>query len=106
MNCFRCGAELAWQNDEMLCDVSSFHEDDDEAVVSFYHCPKCGASYTLTPCRDGQHVDEDFDFVCERCHSKISFRENWPHYIVGLPMYWLRKALSWLLDGRKGILKF
>lgn len=50
MNCFRCGAELAWQNDEMLCDVSSFHEDDDEAVVSFYHCPKCGASYEIADC--------------------------------------------------------
>ncbi len=78
----------------------------DATGKTWYECSKCGASYTLTPCRDGQHVDEDFDFVCERCHSKISFRENWPHYIVGLPMYWIRKAISWLLDGRQGILKF
>lgn len=78
----------------------------DATGKTWYECSKCGASYTLTPCRDGQHVDQDFDFVCEKCHSKISFRENWPHYIIGLPMYWLRKAISWLLDGRKGILKF
>ncbi|MBQ6467255.1 MAG: hypothetical protein IJJ61_04860 [Clostridia bacterium] len=78
----------------------------DATGKTWYECSKCGASYTLTPCRDGQHVDEDFDFVCERCHSKISFRENWPHYIVGLPMYWIRKAISWLFDGRQGILKF
>lgn len=78
----------------------------DATGKTWYECKKCGDSYTLTPCRAGQHIDENFDFVCEKCHSKISFRENWPHYIVGLPLYWLRRAISWLFDGRKGNLEF
>ena len=50
MNCFRCGAEVIWQGDSMLSDVSPFHENDDEAIVSSYHCPNCGADYEVYDC--------------------------------------------------------
>lgn len=36
--CFCCGEGLIW-------DSSTDRMDDENAVVDFYHCPKCGYSY-------------------------------------------------------------
>lgn len=51
--CFVCGAALVWDNDNNASDVYETYEGDDEAVVTSYHCPRCGYMYeVLCPPRE------------------------------------------------------
>lgn len=45
--CYFCGGELIWDSDANAGDFLSEFDDDDDAVVQFYHCSKCGRSYEI-----------------------------------------------------------
>ena len=52
----------------------------------YQQCEVCGV---VT--RDSKnHVDLDFNLVCDNCHSEIKFLPNALHYLSAWPMYWLR----------------
>lgn len=46
MNCLFCGAPLVWE-DNTDCSNFGDYDDDDTAVISSLHCPKCGRSYEI-----------------------------------------------------------
>lgn len=48
--CFCCGEGLIW-------DSSTDRMDDENAVVDFYHCPKCGYSYEVYSPTEEEKVD-------------------------------------------------
>ena len=43
--CYFCGGELVWDNDENLEAIGG--EEDDEGVVTFWHCKCCGRDYEI-----------------------------------------------------------
>ena len=45
--CYFCGGELIWGSDANARDFLSEFDDDDDAVVYFYHCSKYGRSYEI-----------------------------------------------------------
>lgn len=45
--CPLCGGEMIWDSNANASDVCDFYEDDDEAVVSYYTCSKCGRNYEI-----------------------------------------------------------
>lgn len=51
--CFCCGGGLIW-------DSSTDRMDDENAVVDFYHCPKCGYSYEVYSPTEEQESYKDF----------------------------------------------
>ena len=42
-----CGNELILDDSQMCSDVNVDYEGDEEAMVHFSHCPKCGRSYEI-----------------------------------------------------------
>lgn len=51
--CFICGSKLIWDNSNNASDVYEAYDGDNEAVVSMYHCPRCGYMYeALCPPRE------------------------------------------------------
>lgn len=47
MKCLFCNGDLIWENDFQANEVSDMYEDDDDAVVGFYTCSKCGRKYEI-----------------------------------------------------------
>lgn len=45
--CHFCGNELILDDSKMCADVNVDYEGDEEAMVHFSHCPKCGRSYEI-----------------------------------------------------------
>ena len=45
--CMFCGSVLIQDDSQMCADVNVDYEDDEEAMVHFSHCPKCGRSYEI-----------------------------------------------------------
>ena len=45
--CYFCGNELILDDSQMCADVNIDYEGDEEAMVHFSHCPKCGRSYEI-----------------------------------------------------------
>ena len=45
--CHFCGNELILDDSQMCSDVNVDYEGDEEAMVHFSHCPKCGRSYEI-----------------------------------------------------------
>ena len=45
--CIFCGGELSWDSQGMCNEASSDYEGDNEAVVHFLHCRKCGREYEI-----------------------------------------------------------
>ena len=45
--CHFCGNELILDDSQMCADVNVDYEGDEEAMVHFSHCPKCGRSYEI-----------------------------------------------------------
>jgi acetone carboxylase gamma subunit len=47
-NCFRCGHECIWQNDEMKSNFEGGDcSEDQDQMVSWYLCPNCGAMHEV-----------------------------------------------------------
>ncbi len=47
--CWRCGKKLICQSNFMLSEWDGIDaEPDDDAIVTIYSCPFCGAEYTVT----------------------------------------------------------
>ena len=49
--CFYCGGVICWDSS---CDRS----EDDDSVVDFYHCMRCGASYEV--CLPNEEEKQDY----------------------------------------------
>ena len=47
VKCIFCGGDLCWDSDEKENDMFVEYGDDDEAILSYYHCMKCGRSYEI-----------------------------------------------------------
>ena len=45
--CHFCGNELILDDSQMCSDLNVDYEGDEEAMVHFSHCPKCGRSYEI-----------------------------------------------------------
>ena len=45
--CIFCGSVLIQDDSQMCADVNVDYEGDEEAMVYFSHCPKCGRSYEI-----------------------------------------------------------
>ena len=45
--CHFCGNELILDDSQMCADVNVDYEGDEEAMVHFSHCSKCGRSYEI-----------------------------------------------------------
>ena len=45
--CHLCGNELILDDSQMCSDLNVDYEGDEEAMVHFSHCPKCGRSYEI-----------------------------------------------------------
>ena len=55
--CHFCGNELILDDSQMCADVYDY-EGDEEAMVHFPHCPKCGRSYEIVdPPKDERDRD-------------------------------------------------
>ena len=51
--CIQCGTELIVDNIDMAQDIYDEYEGDDEAYLTYLHCPKCGTSVEcLTPLKE------------------------------------------------------
>lgn len=46
--CMRCGHELIIEGNFMLSDYDETLNEEDDAMVTYEHCPYCGARYELT----------------------------------------------------------
>ena len=47
LKCPFCDGDLHWSSDANASDTYSEYEGDDEAVLSFYKCAKCGRDYEI-----------------------------------------------------------
>lgn len=47
LKCPLCGGDLCWDSDAQANDIFIEYVDDDEAILSYYHCMKCGRSYEI-----------------------------------------------------------
>ena len=48
-DCMRCNHKIILESNFMLSEINGEElEDDDDAIVTFAHCPFCGARYMLT----------------------------------------------------------
>ena len=47
LKCLFCDGELAWDSDSNASDSFGEYEEDDTAVVTYYHCEKCGRDYEI-----------------------------------------------------------
>lgn len=45
--CFYCGETLIWDSSANGSDISDDYEENDPAVVNYYHCPHCGRDYEV-----------------------------------------------------------
>lgn len=46
--CFYCGEDVIWCSDEMLSDLYGCEiSEEEDTIVSFYTCSKCGANYEV-----------------------------------------------------------
>ena len=56
--CHFCGNELILDDSQMCSDLNVDYEGDEEAMVHFPHCPKCGRSYEIVdPPKDERDRD-------------------------------------------------
>lgn len=56
--CFYCGGDICWDSDEMASEVACGYEGDEEAIVQFCHCMKCGREYEIfDPCKEQRESD-------------------------------------------------
>lgn len=49
--CFYCGGVICW-------DSSGDRNEDDDSVMDFYHCTRCGASYEV--CQPNEEEKQDY----------------------------------------------
>ena len=54
--CMRCQHDLILENNFMLSDFDDVNEEDD-AMVTYAHCPYCGARYELTDTPESEKID-------------------------------------------------
>lgn len=47
LKCMICGHDLIWDSDANAGDSYADYEEDEDAVISFFHCSHCGRSYDV-----------------------------------------------------------
>ena len=58
LTCIFCGGDLSWDSEENASDISPHYDGDDEAIVHFIHCRKCGRYYEIyDPTKDEREGD-------------------------------------------------
>ena len=60
MNCFRCGHELILESDAPAYEAYGTYSKNDTAVVSYYHCPHCGALHEVVDCHEEEQKNYKF----------------------------------------------
>ena len=45
--CVLCGGHLAWDSSSDAKEILGEYDDDDEAVVNYFHCLHCGRDYEI-----------------------------------------------------------
>lgn len=56
---FQCGHELIWDNSECAQDVDPTITDEN-SVYNFYHCPHCGAFFSMLDCNEEEKGNYDY----------------------------------------------
>lgn len=58
IKCMRCGHDLILEGNFMLSEVSGEElSENDDAIVTYAHCPHCGASYELYDTPESEKKD-------------------------------------------------
>lgn len=57
--CMRCQHDLILECNFMLSEINDneYMEEDDDAIVTYAHCPYCGARYQLTDTPESEKKD-------------------------------------------------
>lgn len=47
LKCLFCGGDLCWESDSNANDTYAEFSESDSAIVSYFHCTKCGRTYEI-----------------------------------------------------------